>query len=87
MSIDNVLIEIDGPEMPIMDGSAKAFVKGLKRVGLEEQEAEIKYFVVKDTIKFEIPEREIEFLAVPDTNYRVTVMVDYRSVVLGTQHA
>jgi len=85
--IDNCLIQIDGPEVPIMDGSSLLFMEAIEKVGLEEQDSEINFFVIKDTIKFEVPEREIEFLAVPDEKYRITVMVDYRSVVLGTQHA
>ena len=85
--IDNCLIQVDGVEVPIMDGSSKIFIDTIEEVGLEEQNAEIKYFVIKETIKFEIEERGIEFLAVPDEKYRITVMVDYNSPVLGTQHA
>lgn len=85
--IDNAIIQVDGPEIPIMDGSSKQFLDAIEKAGIIDQEAQREYFVIKDTIKFEVAEREIEFLAVPDNDYRVTVMVDYRSPALGTQHA
>ena len=85
--IDNALIQVDGPEVPIMDGSSSLFLEAIEKTGIDDQEADRDYFVIKDTIKFEIAEKEIEFLAVPDRNYRITVMVDYKSPVLGTQHA
>ena len=85
--VDNVLIKINGPEIPIMDGSALLFVKEIERVGFEDQAAEREYFELNENIPWEDLEKGIEFLAVPDTNYRLTVMVDYNSPVLGTQHA
>ncbi len=85
--VDNALIQIDGPEIPIMDGSAWPFVDAIQKAGIEEQEADREYFEFEENIKFEIEEKGIEILAVPDDNYRVTVMVDYNSPVLGTQHA
>lgn len=85
--VDNVLIKINGPEIPIMDGSALLFVKEIERVGFEDQVAEREYFELNENIPWEDLEKGIEFLAVPDTNYRITVMVDYNSPVLGTQHA
>lgn len=85
--VDNALIQIDGPEIPIMDGSAWLFVEAIEKVGLVEQNAERNYFVLNENIKWEDPEKGVEFLAVPDDHYRLTVMVDYKSIVLGTQHA
>jgi UDP-3-O-[3-hydroxymyristoyl] N-acetylglucosamine deacetylase/3-hydroxyacyl-[acyl-carrier-protein] dehydratase len=85
--IDNALIKIDAPEVPIMDGSSKLFVDAILATGFEEQEAEREYFELTENIPWEDVEKGIEFLAIPDTNYRVTVMVDYNSPVLGTQHA
>lgn len=87
MQIDNALIEIDGPEVPILDGSAQPFVAAISKAGIEEQEAEKKYFYLKTNIKFEDTKRRAEILAVPDEEMRVTVMVDYNSPMLGTQHA
>jgi UDP-3-O-[3-hydroxymyristoyl] N-acetylglucosamine deacetylase/3-hydroxyacyl-[acyl-carrier-protein] dehydratase len=85
--VDNALIKLDGPEVPIMDGSSLLFVKAIEEVGYEDQNAERDYFVLTENIPWEDTEKGIEFLAVPDNNYRITVMVDYKSPVLGTQHA
>jgi UDP-3-O-[3-hydroxymyristoyl] N-acetylglucosamine deacetylase/3-hydroxyacyl-[acyl-carrier-protein] dehydratase len=85
--VDNALIKLDGPEVPIMDGSSMVFVEAFEKVGYVDQNAERDYFVLTENIPWEDTEKGIEFLAVPDTNYRITVMVDYKSPVLGTQHA
>jgi UDP-3-O-[3-hydroxymyristoyl] N-acetylglucosamine deacetylase/3-hydroxyacyl-[acyl-carrier-protein] dehydratase len=85
--VDNALIRLDGPELPIMNGSSMPFVQAIEDVGYEEQNAEREYFVLTENIPWEDTEKGIEFLAVPDSNYRITVMVDYKSPVLGTQHA
>lgn len=85
--VDNALIIVDGPEIPIMDGSALKFVEAIEAVGYEEQEAERIYFELTENIPWEDAENGIEFLAIPDVNYRLTVMVDYQSPALGTQHA
>jgi UDP-3-O-[3-hydroxymyristoyl] N-acetylglucosamine deacetylase/3-hydroxyacyl-[acyl-carrier-protein] dehydratase len=87
MQIDNALIKLDGPEIPIMDGSSWMFIEGIEKVGIVEQESDRNYFELTENIPWEDTEKGIEFLAVPDTNYRITVMVDYNSPVLGTQHA
>ncbi|MFM2135353.1 MAG: hypothetical protein RL021_753 [Bacteroidota bacterium] len=87
MEIDNVLMEIDGPEMPIMDGSSRPFVDLLEKAGIEEQHAERKYIVLTDNLTYEDTTRRSEMLAVPSEDYRITVMVDYNSDLLGTQHA
>ena len=85
--VDNALIKINGPEIPIMDGSAILFVNEIERVGFEDQSADRDYFELNENIPWEDLEKGIEFLAIPDVNYRLTVMVDYNSPVLGTQHA
>lgn len=85
--VDNALIKINGPEVPIMDGSSKPFVDAIMRVGFEEQNEPREYFELSENIPWEDPEKGVEFLAIPDKNYRLTVMVDYNSPVLGTQHA
>ncbi|MFM8963664.1 MAG: UDP-3-O-acyl-N-acetylglucosamine deacetylase, partial [Sphingomonadales bacterium] len=85
--VDNALIKLDGPEIPIMDGSALPFVKGIEAVGYEDQDAVRDYFELTENIPWEDLEKGVEFLAIPDINYRLTVMVDYKSPVLGTQHA
>lgn len=85
--IDNLLFKVDGPEIPILDGSALPFVEAIEQVGFLEQKAERKYLVLEDNIAFE--ENNVEMLAVPTDGgeFRITVMVDYNSPVLGTQHA
>lgn len=85
--VDNALIKIDGPEIPIMDGSSAPFVHAIQSVGVVEQNADREYLELDKNIPWEDVEKGIEFLAVPDTEYRITVMVDYNSPVLGTQHA
>lgn len=87
MQVDNALIKLTGPEIPIMDGSSLLFVKAIEEAGFEEQNAEREYFELDENIPWEDTEKGIEFLAVPDKEYRLTVMVDYNSPVLGTQHA
>jgi len=87
LEIDNLLIEIDGPEIPIMDGSSHYFVSALKEVGVIDQRVEKDYFVVEENLTYEDLERQTEMLAVPQDEFRLTVMVDYNSKVLGTQHA
>jgi UDP-3-O-[3-hydroxymyristoyl] N-acetylglucosamine deacetylase/3-hydroxyacyl-[acyl-carrier-protein] dehydratase len=85
--VDNALIKIDGAEIPIMDGSSKPYVDAILSAGIEEQDAVREYFELNENIPWEDTEKGIEFLAIPDVNYRLTVMVDYQSPVLGTQHA
>ncbi|RCL73577.1 MAG: bifunctional UDP-3-O-[3-hydroxymyristoyl] N-acetylglucosamine deacetylase/3-hydroxyacyl-ACP dehydratase [Flavobacteriales bacterium] len=85
--VDNALITIDGPEIPIMDGSSLKFVEAIEKVGYEDQNTERTYFELSENIPWEDEEKGIEFLAIPDVNYRLTVMVDYQSPALGTQHA
>lgn len=87
LEIDNVLIQIDGPEAPIMDGSSIEFVNALKEVGTEEQNALRDFFEVQDSIFYREAARNVEIAALPLDDYRVTVMVDYNSPVLGSQHA
>ncbi len=86
-SVDNALIKIDAPEIPIMDGSSLPFIHAIESVGFEEQNANREYLVIDENIPWEDLDRGSEILAVPDSEYRLTVMVDYRSKVLGTQHA
>lgn len=85
--VDNALIKINGPEIPIMDGSSLPYVHAIELTGKIEQEAERIYLELDEIIPWEDVEKNIEFLAVPNPVYRITVMVDYNSPVLGTQHA
>ena len=87
--VDNALIQLDGPEVPIMDGSALLFVQAIEKAGYVEQEADREYFTLKENLYYEDDKGYVEMLAVPTPGheFRVTVMVDYNSPVLGTQHA
>ncbi len=87
LEIDNVMIQIDGPEAPIMDGSSIQFVQVLKEAGTEEQNALRDFFEVQDSIFYRESARHVEIAALPLDDYRVTVMIDYNSPVLGSQHA
>jgi UDP-3-O-[3-hydroxymyristoyl] N-acetylglucosamine deacetylase/3-hydroxyacyl-[acyl-carrier-protein] dehydratase len=87
LSIDNVLIELNASEPPIMDGSSAPFIKKLKEVGIQEQKAERDYFVVKKTITYSDPESGVELMLVPSDKYQINCMVDYNTKVLNTQHA
>ena len=87
LEIDNVLIQVDGPEAPIMDGSSIQFVNVLNEAGTEEQNALRDFFEVQDGIFYREVDRNVEIAALPLDDYRVTVMIDYNSPVLGSQHA
>ena len=87
LEIDNVLIQLDGPEPPIMDGSSIKFVEALKDAGPVEQEAHRKFFEVTEEVRFKDPDKDIELAALPLNDYRMAVMVDYNSKFLSSQHA
>mgnify|MGYP001179077961 FL=1 len=87
LEIDNVIIEIDGEEPPIMDGSSKFFVKALENVGIINQSKLRSEFIIKDIIHFSDDKTGSEITLIPADNYQVTTMVDYETKVLGTQNA
>jgi len=87
LQIDNILIQLDGPEPPIMDGSSIAFVEALQSVGFEEQNAFRNFYEIKEGISYRDKDKNIEVAALPLDDYRLTVMVDYNSPILGSQHA
>jgi len=87
MQVDNVLIQIDGPEPPIGDGSSRPFVEKLKESGTEEQNALRDFCEIHEGVFYRDHSRDVEIAALPLDDYRVTVMVDYKSPVLGSQHA
>ena len=87
LQLDNVLIQLSGPEPPIMDGSSAEFIKALNTVGYEEQNALRNYYEIPESIRYVDNARGVEIAALPLPDYRLTVMVDYNSPVLGSQHA
>lgn len=87
LQIDNVLIQLDGPEPPIMDGSSIKFVEALMSAGIEQQNAYRNYFEVPEYVHYKDEEKNIEIAALPLSDYRLTVMVDYNSKLINSQHA
>ncbi|RIV69055.1 bifunctional UDP-3-O-[3-hydroxymyristoyl] N-acetylglucosamine deacetylase/3-hydroxyacyl-ACP dehydratase [Flagellimonas aequoris] len=87
LEIDNVLIELDAPEPPIMDGSSKFFVKALEEAGIVEQDQEREEYIVKDVISYKDETTGSEITVIPADHYQVTTMVDFGTKVLGTQNA
>lgn len=85
--LDNVIIELNAPEPPIMDGSSKFFVEALEKAGIEEQDAERHCYVVKEVISYTDEATGSEILVMPADEYQVTAMVDFGTKVLGTQNA
>lgn len=87
LHIDNVLMEIDGPEAPIMDGSAMSFVKVLEKAGIEEQANDREYFVIEEPISYRDEETGAELIALPADSFQITTMIDFNSDILGHQYA
>jgi UDP-3-O-[3-hydroxymyristoyl] N-acetylglucosamine deacetylase/3-hydroxyacyl-[acyl-carrier-protein] dehydratase len=86
LQIDNLIIELDGIEPPVIDGSAMPYVEKLTEAGLVQQEAPKDYLIIDETVVFHEDEKQIDIVALPLDGYRVTVMVDYQNPALGSQH-
>tara|TARA_B100001079_G_scaffold269110_1_gene280724 strand:- start:325 stop:1728 length:1404 start_codon:yes stop_codon:yes gene_type:complete len=87
LEIDNVLIELDASEPPIMDGSSKYFIEALEKAGIKELKEKRKEFVVKNVISYKDKESGSEITVIPADEYQVTTMVDFGTKILGTQNA
>ncbi len=87
MDLDNVLIEIDNEEVPILDGSSRFFVKAIEEVGIVEQNAEREYFVVTERIVYKNEKTGSEIIAVPDSEYNLNILISFNSAVLNNQFA
>ncbi len=85
--IDNCLIQVDGPEFPILDGSAKAYVECIKRVGIEEQAAPKDYYIIKSKIEFRDEETGSSIIVLPDDKFSVNALISYDSKILSNQYA
>lgn len=85
--IDNCLIELNAPETPILDGSSRPFMEAIAKVGVAEQDAPRREFIIDEVIRYRDDEEDIEIIALPADEYQVTVMVDYQTKVLGSQNA
>ena len=87
LQIDNVLIELDGPEIPILDGSAYPFAEAIENAGIQEQQAHRVVYSIDSNIHYYDAEKNVDMLVLPASNYQLTTMIDFNSPVLGTQHA
>lgn len=87
LQIDNILIQVDGSEPPAMDGSAIAFSKALIQAGIVEQEADREYFFIEEPIHYMENDRKVELAALPNSDFRATVMIDFGSDILKAQNA
>ena len=87
MGVDNCLIEINGPEIPIIDGSSSPFLELIEKAGTVEQDAAKAWYTIDTNISFYDEVKRVEMTALPSTNYEITTLIDFNSPVLGTQHA
>ena len=86
LQIDNILVQIDGEEIPILDGSSKYFINCLEKCGLKTQDAARKYIEISEKLTYNDEENNVEISIYPHNDYRITSMVDYNSEILGSQH-
>jgi UDP-3-O-[3-hydroxymyristoyl] N-acetylglucosamine deacetylase/3-hydroxyacyl-[acyl-carrier-protein] dehydratase len=87
MGVDNVLMELNGPEVPIIDGSAKHFVEIIEEAGVEEQDATKIWYTLDENIHYQNEEKRVEMVAIPSEKFGITALIDFNSPVLGTQYA
>ncbi|MFN8211361.1 MAG: bifunctional UDP-3-O-[3-hydroxymyristoyl] N-acetylglucosamine deacetylase/3-hydroxyacyl-ACP dehydratase [Bacteroidales bacterium] len=87
MSIDNALIELNGPEAPILGGSSEKYVEAINKAGFVELKEERNYFVVKQKIVFSDEEHGVDLIVYPDDHFSINVLIDYNSKILGNQYA
>lgn len=87
MGVDNCLIELNGPEIPIIDGSSEPFVEIIEEAGIVEQDAAKSWYSIDNNITYYDEKKRVEMTAMPALEYKVTTLIDFNSPVLGTQHA
>lgn len=87
LQIDNALIEIYGPEAPIMGGSSRMFVEAIKKAGIVELKEERNYYIVKEKVTFSDEEHGVDLIIYPDDHFSAHVLIDYNSKILGNQYA
>ena len=85
--IDNCLAEINGPEIPIIDGSCAPFVKLIGETGVVEQDADKVWYTLDTNITYYDEAKKVEMTAIPSADYKITTLIDFNSPVLGSQHA
>jgi UDP-3-O-[3-hydroxymyristoyl] N-acetylglucosamine deacetylase/3-hydroxyacyl-[acyl-carrier-protein] dehydratase len=87
MELDNLLIQLNGPEAPILDGSSQIYIEALENAGVEEQDADKIYFTPSERIEYYDEAKGIHIIAYPDAELSMNVLIDYNSKVLGNQYA
>jgi UDP-3-O-[3-hydroxymyristoyl] N-acetylglucosamine deacetylase/3-hydroxyacyl-[acyl-carrier-protein] dehydratase len=87
MDLDNVLIEVNNEEAPIMDGSSRYFVEAIEKTGLVEQDAEREYFEIREKIEIYDEKSDSHIVALPDDDYRLNLNISFKSRVLNNQYA
>lgn len=87
LQIDNIIIELDGIEPPVGDGSAMPYVNELLKAGFVQQKAPKDYLIIDETVTYHDEARSVDIVALPLNGYRMTVMVDYQNPALGSQHS
>ena len=85
--VDNVIIDIDAAEVPILDGSAGPFVEAIRNSGIQRQDAPKVYYTLQHNITYSDDTKKVEMVALPYDGYRINTLIDFNSPVLGTQHA
>ena len=85
--VDNAVVEVDAPETPIMDGSAREYAEAIASVGLQEQDADRVYYDINEKTVFSIEDKGVEIAAYPDDKFTVNVNIDFNSKILGNQYA
>lgn len=86
LQIDNCRIELSGIEPPVGDGSSLPYVEALLNAGIVEQNAKREYFVIEETMRYTNEAKEVDIVALPTDDFRITVMIDYHNPALGSQH-
>lgn len=87
LGIDNCLIQVNGPEFPILDGSSAYYVQEIERVGIEEQNAVKDFFIIKSKIEFRDPKTGSSIIVLPDEDFSLNVLISYDSIILSNQFA
>lgn len=87
LGVDNIIIELDGPEVPIMDGSSRLFLQAIKEAEPIEQSEEKQYFILKEKVEFRDAKSGVEISAFPDDKFSIDVHIDFNSKVIGNQYA
>jgi len=87
MEVDNALIEVDAPEVPIADGSAIKWVEAIAKAGTTELDAPREYYEIQEKVTFTMPDKGVEITAYPDTEFSAVVNIDFNSKVIGKQYA